>query len=442
MSADVSLLSTLDTGLSSHSPIAGVLLAIVVIVLAARIGGSIFESLGQPSVLGELIVGVLLGNLALTGFTGLEFLRVDWPQDGRLHLADVEHCAGIVIDALARIGVLLLMFQVGLENSATRMRRVGISACFVATLGVIAPFLIGWGSAHLLLPDAGWPLHVFLGAALCATSVGITARVFEDLGRADSAESQIVLGAAVIDDVLALIVLSVVQALITSSGSSDAASGFGALLLITVKAGGFLTLAILLGPWISRQLFHTASLLHGHGLLICTALAMCFGFSWASSYAGLAPLIGAFAAGLILESAQYRELSEHGEQPLHELLRPLTDFITPIFFVMTGFRVELSSFGDPGVVGLTAILSAVAIAGKLVCGLGVRSNGVNRLTVGLGMIPRGEVGLIFAGIGLALTINGEPLLNTSTYSALVATMMVTTLAAPPLLTRSLQGCET
>lgn len=432
----------LSASLTHGTPITGVLLAIVVIVLAARIGGSIFESVGQPSVLGELIVGVLLGNLALTGFTGLEFLRVDWPQDGRLHLADVEHCAGIVIDALARIGVLLLMFQVGLENSVTRMRRVGISACFVATLGVIAPFLIGWGSAHLLLPDAGWPLHVFLGAALCATSVGITARVFEDLGRADSAESQIVLGAAVIDDVLALIVLSVVQALITSSDSSDAASGFGALLLITVKAGGFLTLAILLGPWISRQLFHTASLLHGHGLLICTALAMCFGFSWASSYAGLAPLIGAFAAGLILESAQYRELSEHGEQPLHELLRPLTDFITPIFFVMTGFRVELSSFGDPGVLGLTAILSAVAIAGKLVCGLGVRSNGVNRLTVGLGMIPRGEVGLIFAGIGLSLTINGTPLFDASTYSALVATVMVTTLAAPPLLMWSLnQSCE-
>lgn len=431
MSAEVSLLST-------HTPIAGVLLAIVVIVFAARIGGSVFESLGQPSVLGELVVGVLLGNLALTGFTTLEFLRVDWPQDGRLHLADVEHCAGIVIDALARIGVLLLMFQVGLENSVTRMRRVGVSACFVATLGVIAPFLIGWGSAHLLLPDAGWPLHVFLGAALCATSVGITARVFEDLGRADSAESQIVLGAAVIDDVLALIVLSVVQALITSSGSPDAVSGFGSLVLITLKAGGFLTLAILIGPWISRQLFHTASLLHGHGLLICTALTMCFGFSWASSYAGLAPLVGAFAAGLILESAQYRELSEHGEQPLHELLRPLTDFITPIFFVMTGFRVELFSFADVQILGMTAVLSVVAVGGKLVCGLGVRSNGVNRLAVGIGMIPRGEVGLIFASIGLALTINGEPLLNTSTYSVLVATMMVTTLAAPPLLTWSLK----
>ena len=432
----------LSTSLTHGTPIAGVLLAIVVIVLAARIGGSIFESLGQPSVLGELVVGVLLGNLALTGFTGLEFLRVDWPLDGKLHLADIEHCAGIVIDALARIGVLLLMFQVGLENSVTRMRRVGVSACFVATLGVIAPFLIGWGSAHLLLPDAGWPVHVFLGAALCATSVGITARVFEDLGRSDSAESQIVLGAAVIDDVLALIVLSVVQALITSSGSPDAANGLGALVVITVKAGGFLLLAIVLGPWLSRQLFHTASLLHGRGLLICTALTICFGFSWASSVAGLAPLVGAFAAGLILESTQYRELSEHGEQPLHELLRPLTDFITPIFFVMTGFRVDLSSFADASVLGLTAILSFVAIAGKLVCGLGVRADTANRLAVGLGMIPRGEVGLIFAGIGLSLTVNGEPLFAPSTYAALVATVMVTTLATPPLLMWSLnRSCE-
>lgn len=426
----------LSDSLSHGTPIAGVLVAIVVIVLAARIGGSLFESLGQPSVLGELVVGVVLGNLTLAGISSLEFLRVDWPQDDTLHLANVEHCAGIVIDALARIGVLLLMFQVGLENSVTRMRRVGASACLVAMLGVVAPFLIGWGSAHLLLPDAGWPVHVFLAAALCATSVGITARVFEDLGITDSAESQIVLGAAVIDDVLALIVLSVVQVLITSTGSPDAAGSLGFLLLVTVKAGGFLLLAILFGPWLSRQLFHTASLLHGRGLLICTALAICFSFSWGSSYAGLAPLVGAFAAGLILESTQYRELAEHGEQPLHELLRPLADFITPIFFVMTGFRVDLSTFADLRILGLTAILSVVAIAGKLVCGLGARSNGVNRLAVGIGMIPRGEVGLIFAGIGLALTINGEPLLAAPTYSALVATVMVTTLAAPPLLTWS------
>ncbi len=424
---------------SHTSPIAPLLLSIVVIILTARLGGSLSESLGQPSVLGELLAGVLLGNLTLLGFHQLEFLRVDWAHQTTLDLKDAKHCAGVAIDALARLGVLLLLFQVGLENSVTRMFRVGLSSLFVAILGIIAPFVLGMASMYVLLPSGGWPLHLFLGAALCATSVGITARVFEDLGRSDSIEAEIVLGAAVIDDVLALIVLSVVQGMILTLDSESSAGTIDAmnLLLITAKAIGFLVLAILLGPRISRDLFKVASVLHGHGLLICTALAICFGFAWAASLAGLAPLVGAFAAGLILERVQYRELIASEHQPLHELLRPIADFVVPIFFVMMGFRVELSSFMDAGVLGLAAVLTVAAIAGKIICGWGVQQPRVKRLTVGLGMIPRGEVGLIFAGIGLSLRVNGQPLLDAATFSALVVMVMLTTIATPPLLKWSL-----
>lgn len=414
------------------------LVAIIVIVIAARIGGSFFESCGQPPVLGEIVVGVLLGNLTLLGIANLEFLRVSWTHQKILDLSDAKHCAGVAVDAIARLGVLLLMFQAGLENSVTRMRRVGSTAVCVAVLGVIAPFLLGWGSARLLLPDGGWPLHVFIGAALCATSVGITARVFDDLGLASSTESQIVLGAAVIDDVLGLILLSVVQGSILAMGSVAAEFGFSDVAMIIMQAGSFLVLAILIGPWFSRRIFRAASFLHGRGLLLCTALAVCFGFSWMASYAGLAPLVGAFAAGLIMESAQYRELSERSEQPLHELLRPISNFIVPVFFVMTGFRVDLASFANLEVLGLAVALTVVAVVGKLVCVLGVTIPGVNRLAVGCGMVPRGEVGLIFASIGLALSINGSALFTPSIYSALVATMMLTTLAAPPLLKWSLK----
>lgn len=420
---------------SHGSPIAPVLLGIVVILITARIAGSLFDSFGQPAVLGELLVGVLLGNLTLIGIEQFEFLRVSWRHQTTLDLADARHCAGITIDALARIGVLLLLFQVGLENSVTRMARVGRSSLYVAVIGVVGPFLLGWGTARVVLPSDSWLLHLFVGATLCATSVGITARVFEDLGHLDSIESQIVLGAAVFDDILALVLLSLVQGLILMFGSDNTALSFDAmsLLIITSKAVGFLVLAILLGPLVSRMLFRAASMLHGQGLLICTSLAVCFGFAWAASLAGLAPLVGAFAAGLILERVQYRELSEREGQPLHTLLRPIAGFVVPIFFVMMGFRVHLPSFADWNTMGLAAVLTASAIAGKLVCGIGVRQPKAKRLTVAFGMVPRGEVGLIFAGLGLTLLVNEQPLLDDGVYSALVVTVMLTTLAAPPLL---------
>jgi Kef-type K+ transport system membrane component KefB len=301
---------------------------------------------------------------------------------------------------------------------------------------------LGWGFGYLLLPEHVWAVHMFLGAALCATSVGITARVLQDLGQAQRRESQIVLGAAVIDDVLGLVVLAlvsgVVEAMNVAAMGGEAQFSASTIGIIVLKATAFLVIALVLGQFISRPLFKIASYLRGRGLLIVSSLAFCFLFAWAADAAGLATIVGAFAAGLVLEDAHYEELLEdHREHDLESLLRPLADLLVPIFFVEMGMHVDLLSFIQPKILMLAGGLSLIAIVGKLACSFGVLEKGLDRLSVGIGMIPRGEVGLIFAAIGLRLHIGGEQILDESTYSALVVMVIATTVVTPPLLKWSL-----
>ena len=393
--------------------------------------------------LGELVVGVLLGNLALVGFHGLDFLKIDYSQPILLDLHDYVRFAGITIDHLARIGVVLLLFQVGLETSIADFRRVGLSAFFVAVLGVVAPMLLGYGSGLLLTPNQDWTVHLFLGATLSATSVGITARVLRDLNKSTTRESQIILGAAVIDDVLGLLILSVVQGIIFSQNlalatGQTAALDFSALAITCIKAVGFLVGALIVGHFVSRTLFKLASHLEGSGLLVVASLAFCFGLAWLSSVVGLAPIVGAFAAGLILERVQYRELADReGHHELDSLIKPLSDLFVPIFFVMMGIQVNLASFADPRVLGLAAVLIVAAVIGKQLCGLGALGRGLDRRSIGIGMIPRGEVGLIFAAIGRQLQVGGQSVVDEGIYSALILMVMATTLITPPLLKWSL-----
>lgn len=452
------------------SPVAPVLAAIVLILLLAKVGGDIFERVGMPAVLGELIVGVVLGNMAFltggwsdpsAGWQGLEFLKP--PEEinvaEKLHefereveddslsvdhltrlselrqeISEVDpYSAGAILKMLAEIGVILLLFEVGLESSVREMMSVGTSALLVAVLGVVAPMGLGYAAGHFIIPEQGWEVHVFIGATLCATSVGITARVLKDLGRSQQRESQIILGAAVIDDVLGLIVLAVVSSVI-ESGDLDPMG----LLIIIGKAIGFLFGAILLGNRVfTRPLFRAASILRGHGLLVATSLVICFGFAWLANRVGLAPIVGAFAAGLILERAHYRELGQKENVELEQALAPLTALLVPIFFVQMGIMVNLQSFADPSVWGLAAAITVAAIVGKQVCALGVLEKGLNRVAIGLGMIPRGEVGLIFANVGLTLVAHGEPVVTPGTYSATVVMVMLTTMVTPPLLKWSL-----
>ncbi|MBI3072767.1 MAG: cation:proton antiporter [Deltaproteobacteria bacterium] len=400
-------------------PVALVALWLVVILLAAKLGGDLAVRLGQPAVLGELVIGVILGNLALVGYTGLEPIKTD-----------------PFIDMFARVGVLVLLFEVGLESTVGQMLKVGWSALLVATLGVIVPFGLGWGVGAWLLPDKGPYVHAFIGATLTATSVGITARVLKDIGRSQSNEARVILGAAVIDDVLGLVILAVVTGIIGAANLGGSLA-VGDVALILGKAAGFLVVALFLGVVFSRRLFALASKLKARGVLLAIGLAFCFLLSWLANVIGLAPIVGAFAAGLILEEAHYRDFVDRGEHGLEELIHPISSFLVPIFFVLMGMRTDLRSFANPSVLGLAGALTVAAIIGKQACSLGVLTKGVDRLSVGIGMIPRGEVGLIFANIGLALSIGGRRIVDDATFSAVVVMVIATTMVTPPALKWSL-----
>jgi Kef-type K+ transport system membrane component KefB len=314
------------------------------------------------------------------------------------------------------------------------MMRVGSSSALVALLGVVAPMILGYFVTRLFFPGLEGLADWFVGATLCATSVGITARVLNDLGRTRSRVGRIILGAAVIDDVLGLLVLAVVVGVIEAA---DRGAGFdaGSVGWIVGKAVLFLGAAVVLGRWLSGRVFAVAARLRGQGLLLTGAVALCFTFAWLAGAAGLAPIVGAFAAGLVLEDVHVRELVQR--EPHHldvrTLIEPIATIMVPVFFVIMGMGVDLTVFGRGEVLGFAAVLTVAAIAGKQACSLGVRERGVDRIAVGLGMIPRGEVGLIFAGIGATLHLHGERVIDDRIYSAVVMMVALTTLLTPPVL---------
>jgi len=392
-----------------------VLLILAIILSAARLAGSIAERFQQPAVLGELLVGVMLGNL---------------PGVARQFSAVVR--GEPMIEMLAEVGAVILLFEIGLESTLREMLRVGLRSLVVAVIGVIAPWVLGFLVGRILLPDAGVYVHVFLGATLTATSVGITARVLKDLGHAQTLEARIILGAAVIDDVLGLVILAVVGSIISAADRGTALS-LGAALLVLAKALAFLVGAFSIGALSTPRVFSLAARLPGRGTLLTTALAFCFLLSALASLIGLAPIVGAYAAGLILEETHYTEFAGKGEHRLEELVRPISVFLVPVFFVLMGMRVEIGALLQPGVLGLAAVLTVVAVAGKQACALGGIGAPVDRTTIGLGMIPRGEVGLIFANIGLGLTVGGERLVDERIFAAVVVAVMLTTLVTPPAL---------
>ena len=400
-------------------PVAPVALGLAVILVVAKLGGDLATRLRQPAVLGELLAGLVLGNLVLAGVGIFEPMKTDHS-----------------IDLLARLGVLLLLFEVGLESTVGQMLKSGWSSLLVAVLGVVTPFGLGWMASSWLLPTHSAYMHAFIGATLTATSVGITARVLQDLGRSQSTEARIILGAAVIDDVLGLLVLALVAGLITAADAGGSMS-YANMGWMVVKATGFLVGSLFLGVWISPRLFSVASRLRAHGVLLGFGLAFCFLLSWLASAVGLAAIVGAFAAGLVLEDVHFRDFKNRGERSLEDLVHPISGFLVPVFFVLMGMRTDLRAFTNPGILGLAAVLIVVAILGKQVCGLGVLAKGVDRLSVGLGMIPRGEVGLIFANIGLSLKIGGERIVDEHVFAAIVVMVMVTTLVTPPALRWSL-----
>jgi Kef-type K+ transport system membrane component KefB len=407
---------------------ATVLIGIALMLVLAKLVGEVFERNGQPAVLGELTAGIILGNLVLLGFHGLEPLKTNE-----------------IIAGLAEIGVIILLFEVGLESDIKEMLEVGWSSLAVAVLGVIAPFFLGLGVAAFFIPGEATLGHIFIGATLCATSVGITARVFKDLNKLSTREARIVLGAAVIDDVLGLLILAVVAGAIKAAVAGSSLSLL-AVSLIAGKAILFLIVSVLVGQYLVPHVLRGAGRLETRGVLLTLAVSFCFLLSWAAAKVGLAPIVGAFAAGLVLDEVHYKPVGGRTERDLSDLLQPVSTFLVPIFFVLMGLKVDLSLFAKTELLGFALTLTVAAILGKQICGLGVFQKATDRIVIGLGMIPRGEVGLIFAGIGASLLLPTnagqlEPVVSKSTFGAVVIMVFITTMISPPALKWALSRGE-
>jgi Kef-type K+ transport system membrane component KefB len=402
---------------NSHHLDPTVLIGVAVMLVAAKVAGEIFERLKLPAVLGELCAGIVLGNLLIFGFLAAEPLKTD-----------------ATIAALAELGVIILLFEVGLESDLKEMMEVGWSSLLVAVVGVVVPFLLGWLVSAYFIPDESRLAHIFIGATLCATSVGITARVFKDLGKLSTREARIILGAAVLDDVLGLLILAIVAGAIRAAATGGVLSMFD-IGMIALKSVLFLIGAIVIGHTLMPRVLRGAGRFESRGVLLTLAIAFCFFLAWAAAKVELAPIVGAFAAGLILDEVHYRPAGGRSERDLNDLLQPVSTVLVPIFFVLMGLKVDLRLFARLDILGFAALLTLAAIVGKQVCGLAVLERGVNRLAIGLGMIPRGEVGLIFAGIGATLMLPNvagvsEPVIGPATFGAVVIMVIITTLIAP------------
>ncbi len=410
-----------EGGGSGHGgPVLEVLLALVVILLAAKLGGDLFERFKQPAVLGELVIGMIIGNLHLLGFDALEPFKTD-----------------LTLEILAELGVIILLFEVGLESTVKEMMKVGVASFMVAVFGVVTPFFLGWGVGAFFLPAESIYVHVFIGATLTATSVGITARVLKDIGKIQTREAKIILGAAVIDDILGLVILAVVAGIITAANSGGEGVSSIAVLWIIAKAVLFIVGAVVIGNLVLPRFFKFGFHLKVKGVFLSFCLLVCFLLAFLAGEVGLAPIVGAFAAGLILEEVHYKGFYDRGEHHVEELIAPIATFLVPIFFVRMGMMVDLTTFGNVNILGFATAMTVVAILGKQACSLAIFDKSINKMAIGLGMIPRGEVGLIFAGIGAKLMLDGHSVISTGTYSAVVIMVIVTTLVTPPALKMSL-----
>jgi Kef-type K+ transport system membrane component KefB len=398
-----------------HLGFGPILFGLAVLVVSAKAGGLLAEHLGQPSVLGELLAGIGLGNLLplLGGTQEFALLRSD-----------------PTLLFLAEVGVLVLLFDVGLEADLRAFARVGMSSLLVAIIGVAIPTGLGWGAVALLLPDSPPIVRLFIGATLSATSVGITARVLKDLGVTQSREGQIIVGAAILDDVLGLMVLAVVTGIATAAtvGGSEL-SGLG-IAWIFLRGILFLGIAAALGHFLSHPFLRLAARTGHPEVMLVLGLGLCFTMAYVAELIGLAGIIGAFAAGVLLDPYGTGVRTREEDATLAELLHPLSSLFVPLFFVLMGVQVDLRSLASLTVLSFGAVLILCALAGKLACAVGALGQGTNRMAVGIGMIPRGEVGLIFAGIGTRLTFDGQPLLSQSLFSAVVLMVLVTTLITP------------
>jgi Kef-type K+ transport system membrane component KefB len=424
----------LATAESENAPIilSGVLLTLILIYLSSKIGSEIARRLDLPPVLGELVAGVIIGVSAFRlvifpegGFTAsdsvvmsvLQLLNQLSPAAVNSIFAEQSE----VISVIAELGVIILLFEIGLESDIRQLKEVGIQAFVVAFIGVTVPFAAGTIGLMYFFNVAAIPA-IFAGAALTATSIGITSKVLAEIGQLKSKEGQIIVGAAVIDDVLGIIVLAVVASL-AKTGEVDITNVF----ILLISAIAFLFGSILLGGFFNKSFVALVSKLKTRGNIVIPAFIFAYAMAFIGNAIHLEAILGAFAAGLVLDETDARN-------ELDELIKPVADLLVPVFFVTVGARADLSVLNPmipenrSGLL-IAAFLLIVAIVGKVITGwvvFGIPN--INRLAIGIGMVPRGEVGLVFAGIGTASGAIDKPL-----EVAIIIMVILTTFLAPPFL---------
>jgi len=411
--------------------VAGVLLSLAIIYFASKLGEEICNRINLPPVLGDLVGGVVIGVSVLNllvfpegGTEASDSVIMRFMQSttsltpeaiGATFAAQSE-----VISVLAELGVIILLFEIGLESELGELLKYGPQAAIVAVVGVVVPFGLGTIGAIALFGIPTIPA-IFAGAALTATSIGITAKVLAELGQLNSKEGQIIIGAAVLDDVLGIVILAVVASLV-KTGEIDVWN----ILYLTIGAAVFLLGTIFLGRFLGTYFVTIVKQLKTRGPLLISALIVAFLLSYLAAAIQLEAILGAFAAGLVLGETEK-------QHDLEDKVLPIADMFVPIFFVVVGARTDLGVL-NPAVPSnregliISLFLIAVAIVGKLVTGFTVLSPGINKTAIGVGMIPRGEVGLVFAGVGAASGVLSPPL-----EAGIIVMVIFTTFLAPPWL---------
>lgn len=404
--------------LLTSDPFASTLLLLALLWLVAKLGGEVSSRLHLPAVAGELGMGIVLATL-----------HQRFP-----HLPDISRSPEAAV--LANLGVVVLMFVVGLESTVPQMVKVGFASLRVALLGVLLPMGFCLLGTRMVLPAAGaWSSNLFIAACLSATSISISVQVLRERKAEGSREGRVIVGAAVIDDVLGLLVLVAVSALVTAAGRGSSLP-WGELGYEMLLALGFLALALSLGRMMTSVLFRIASRLRGEQLLLPIALAFAFLLAYLGNRAGLAPIVGAYSAGLILEPAHIRLLEEREAHGLKDLLRPLVVILAPLFFIQMGSNVDPEALVSPSSLRLMLVLTVLGILGKYLAGFSA-GKGLRASVVGWGMVPRGEVGLIFVAVGATLTTPEGPLLPQEVRAGVIGALLLTTLAGPVGLSRVL-----
>ena len=446
------------TNLSHADPIASVILGVTVIFFFAIVGRYIARRLDQPGVLGELLMGVLVGNIAYyCGSDLIVILRegaaifdvvkdvikgsslsdavssvIQNPYYAKQVLAALQASNGnelikvaYIVDVFSRFGIIFLLFMVGLESSFEDLKKTGKESVMVAIIGVVAPMILGFAVAYLLLPNSTFGSDLFIAATLCATSIGITARVLSEMNKLRTREARTILGAAMLDDILGLIILAMVSNIVINDSIDIMLIG-----RIIVSSFLFFVAVLYIGPVFLAWAVHLLRFLQPWESKLFISFLFVMILSWLAAFLQLAAIIGAFAAGVVLHDG-YFKLQDSGQQLNHRtiknLISPLESILAPIFFMVIGIQVKIETFASWHVIGLAIGLLIAAIAGKLICGIGANKKD-DRLLVGMGMLPRGEVGLVFASIGRTLGVISDNL-----FSAVVLMVIVTTFMAPPLL---------